>query len=52
MNTEIWYGTFERAYEDQWIDEIDGLLEDQEAMKYIKVFWVSMGWKRCHPNYS
>ena len=35
MDTEIWYGTFERPYEGQFAAEIDSLLNDAEAMQYI-----------------
>ncbi len=35
VDTEIWYGTFERPYEGQFAAEIDSLLNDVEAMQYI-----------------
>lgn len=38
METEIWYGTFERPYRDEWAEEIDAVLDDERALKYIKGF--------------
>lgn len=38
INTEIWYGTFERPYEDEWKLEIDSLLADTKAMEKITGF--------------
>ncbi|UCG87484.1 MAG: glycoside hydrolase family 30 protein [Gemmatimonadota bacterium] len=35
MDTEIWYGTFERPYEGQFAAEMDSLFNDAEAMQYI-----------------
>jgi len=35
LDTEIWYGTFERPYEGQFAAEIDSLLNDPQAMSYI-----------------
>jgi len=50
MNTEIWYGTIERPYENQWINEIDELLEDQEAMKYLTGFGFQWAGKDAIPT--
>ncbi len=38
LTTEIWYGTFERPYSGEWAAEIDGVLQDSAAMKYIRGF--------------
>jgi glucosylceramidase len=38
LMTEIWYGTFERPYSGEWAAEIDGVLQDTVAMKYIHGF--------------
>ena len=35
LDTEIWYGTFERPYEGQFAAELDSLLTDPQAMQYI-----------------
>ncbi len=35
LDTEIWYGTFERPYEGQFAAEIDSLLNDAQAMQYM-----------------
>ncbi len=38
LSTEIWYSTFERPYDGPWIAEIDGVLNDEKVMKYIRGF--------------
>ena len=36
--TEIWYSTFERPYDGPWAAEIDGVLNDEKVMQYIRGF--------------
>lgn len=38
MDTEIWYGTFERPYKEEFQVEIDMLLADKDAMSVIEGF--------------
>ena len=38
LATEIWYSTFERPYEGEWAVEIDSVLNDEKAMRYVKGF--------------
>ncbi len=38
LATEIWYSTFERPYEGEWAAEIDSVLNDAKAMRFVKGF--------------
>ena len=50
LATEIWYSTFERPYEGEWAAEIDSLLNDERAMRYVKGFGFQWAGKNAIPE--
>lgn len=50
LTTEIWYGTFERPYEGEWAAEIDSVLNDKRAMRYVKGFGFQWAGKNAIPE--